>query len=196
VALEAPLFHGDCGLVGTIRCSGSERFEFRVILVEGIHATCRLDRWWRGVHGSSVGQKAPDFRITRYVCGVGAGRGFAPRGCQNIFVATSVSCHFKLKSPLLAHTPREKWGTHLHPSLTEVRGLTLCQKSCGPEVPGRLTGEAPVTTWFLLMADSFYVPSLQPARYSSCSGVRRSILIPMDSSFSLATRLSSSSGTL
>ena len=41
-----------------------------------------------------------------------------------------------------------------------------------------------------------YVPSLQPARYSSCSGVSRSILIPMDSSFSLATRLSSSSGTL
>jgi len=40
-----------------------------------------------------------------------------------------------------------------------------------------------------------YVPSLQPARYSSCSGVRRSILMPIDSSFSLATRLSSSSGT-
>src|SRR6185312_1309041 len=41
-----------------------------------------------------------------------------------------------------------------------------------------------------------YVPSDHPAKYSSCSGVRRSILIPMDSSFSFATRLSSSSGTL
>ena len=40
-----------------------------------------------------------------------------------------------------------------------------------------------------------YVPSDQPARYSSCSGDRRSILMPIDSSFSLATRLSSSSGT-
>ncbi len=40
-----------------------------------------------------------------------------------------------------------------------------------------------------------YVPSDHPARYSSCSGVSRSILIPIDSSFSLATRLSSSSGT-
>jgi hypothetical protein len=40
-----------------------------------------------------------------------------------------------------------------------------------------------------------YVPSDQPAKYSSCSGVSRSILIPIDSSFSLATRLSSSSGT-
>src|SRR5271169_6090266 len=40
-----------------------------------------------------------------------------------------------------------------------------------------------------------YVPSLQPAKYSSWSGVSRSILIPMDSSFSLATRLSRSSGT-
>jgi len=42
----------------------------------------------------------------------------------------------------------------------------------------------------------FYVPSLHPARYSSCSGVRRSILIPIDSSFNLATRRSRSSGTL
>ncbi len=50
--------------------------------------------------------------------------------------------------------------------------------------------EAPLFHKFL------YVPSLHPARYSSCSGVSRSILIPMDSSFSLATRLSSSSGTL
>ena len=41
-----------------------------------------------------------------------------------------------------------------------------------------------------------YVPSDHPARYSSCSGDRRSILMPIDSSFSLATRLSSSSGTL
>jgi hypothetical protein len=44
--------------------------------------------------------------------------------------------------------------------------------------------------------DRSYVPSLHPARYSSCSGLNRSILIPIDSSFSLATRLSSSSGTL
>ena len=44
--------------------------------------------------------------------------------------------------------------------------------------------------------DCSYVPSLQPAKYSSCSGVRRSILMPIDSSFSFATRLSSSSGTL
>ena len=41
----------------------------------------------------------------------------------------------------------------------------------------------------------FYVPSDQLARYSSCSGVRRSILMPMDSSFMRATRLSKSSGT-
>ncbi len=41
-----------------------------------------------------------------------------------------------------------------------------------------------------------YVPSLHPARYSSCSGVSLSILMPMDSSFSFATRRSSSSGTL
>jgi hypothetical protein len=41
-----------------------------------------------------------------------------------------------------------------------------------------------------------YVPSLHPARYSSCSGVSRSILMPIDSSFNFATRLSSSSGTL
>jgi hypothetical protein len=40
-----------------------------------------------------------------------------------------------------------------------------------------------------------YVPSLQPARYSSCSGVSLSILMLIDSSLSLATRLSSSSGT-
>src|SRR5581483_6853548 len=40
-----------------------------------------------------------------------------------------------------------------------------------------------------------YVPSDHPARYSSCSGVSLSILMPMDSSFSFATRLSSSSGT-
>gem|GEM_PF-5550909 len=41
-----------------------------------------------------------------------------------------------------------------------------------------------------------YVPSLHPARYSSCSGVSLSILMPTDSSLSLATRLSRSSGTL
>src|SRR6202790_5507480 len=41
-----------------------------------------------------------------------------------------------------------------------------------------------------------YVPSDHPAKYSSCSGVSRSILMPIDSSFSFATRLSSSSGTL
>ena len=41
-----------------------------------------------------------------------------------------------------------------------------------------------------------YVPSDHPARYSSCSGVSLSILMPTDSSFSLATRLSRSSGTL
>ena len=47
-----------------------------------------------------------------------------------------------------------------------------------------------------LTTDSwFYVPSDQLARYSSCSGVKRSILMPSDSSLSLATRLSSSSGT-
>jgi hypothetical protein len=40
-----------------------------------------------------------------------------------------------------------------------------------------------------------YVPSLHPAKYSSCSGVSRSILIAIDSSFNLATRLSRSSGT-
>jgi hypothetical protein len=40
-----------------------------------------------------------------------------------------------------------------------------------------------------------YVPSDQLARYSSCSGVSRSILMLIDSSFSLATHLSSSSGT-
>jgi hypothetical protein len=45
-------------------------------------------------------------------------------------------------------------------------------------------------------ATQAYVPSDQPARYSSCSGVSLSILMAMDSSFSLATRLSSSSGTL
>ncbi len=48
---------------------------------------------------------------------------------------------------------------------------------------------------FLRMTGS-YVPSDQPARYSSCSGVSLSILMPTDSSFSLATRLSRSSGTL
>ncbi len=48
---------------------------------------------------------------------------------------------------------------------------------------------------FLSMTRS-YVPSDQPARYSSCSGVSLSILMPTDSSFSLATRLSRSSGTL
>lgn len=41
-----------------------------------------------------------------------------------------------------------------------------------------------------------YVPSFQLAKYSSCSEVRRSILMPMDSSFSLATRLSKSTGTV
>jgi len=41
-----------------------------------------------------------------------------------------------------------------------------------------------------------YVPSLQPAKYSSCSGVSLSILILIDSSFNFATRLSRSSGTL
>src|SRR5438552_14274043 len=41
-----------------------------------------------------------------------------------------------------------------------------------------------------------YVPSLHPAKYSSCSGVSLSILMPIDSSFSRATRLSRSSGTL
>jgi hypothetical protein len=40
-----------------------------------------------------------------------------------------------------------------------------------------------------------YVPSFQPARYSSCSGVSLSILMLIDSSFSFATRLSRSSGT-
>src|SRR5438128_2035415 len=40
-----------------------------------------------------------------------------------------------------------------------------------------------------------YVPSFHPAKYSSCSGVSLSILIPIDSSFNLATRLSNSSGT-
>ena len=41
-----------------------------------------------------------------------------------------------------------------------------------------------------------FVPTFQLARYSSCSGVRRSILMPSDSSLSLATRLSSSTGTV
>ena len=41
-----------------------------------------------------------------------------------------------------------------------------------------------------------YVPSLQPARYPSCSGVSLSILMPMDSNFNFATLLSRSSGTL
>src|SRR5712692_10635901 len=41
-----------------------------------------------------------------------------------------------------------------------------------------------------------YVPSDQLARYSSCSEVKRSILMPSDSSLSLATRLSRSTGTV
>jgi hypothetical protein len=41
-----------------------------------------------------------------------------------------------------------------------------------------------------------YVPSFQLAKYSSCSEVRRSILMPSDSSLSLATRLSRSTGTV
>ena len=55
---------------------------------------------------------------------------------------------------------------------------------------------APLTTKDERTRTNYYVPSLHPARYSSCSGVRRSILIPIDSSFNLATRLSRSSGTL
>src|SRR5450755_139379 len=67
-----------------------------------------------------------------------------------------------------------------------------------PTVPPDLTNEkggiaaAPLTTDHYPLV---YVPSDQLARYSSCSRVRRSILMPIDSSFSLATRLSSSSGT-
>ena len=40
-----------------------------------------------------------------------------------------------------------------------------------------------------------YVPSDQLDKYRSCSGVSRSIFTPIDSSFILATCLSSSSGT-
>src|SRR5258708_20180717 len=47
----------------------------------------------------------------------------------------------------------------------------------------------------LLFPDCCYVPSSQLARYSSSSGVSRSILTPMDSSFTRATFLSTSSGT-
>jgi hypothetical protein len=43
---------------------------------------------------------------------------------------------------------------------------------------------------------SSYVPSFQLAKYSSCSEVSRSILMPSDSSLSLATRLSRSAGTV
>jgi hypothetical protein len=61
---------------------------------------------------------------------------------------------------------------------------------------GAFTFQAPARICGKKSTHKPYVPSLHPARYSSCSGVRRSILIPMDSSFSRATRLSSSSGTL
>ncbi len=77
---------------------------------------------------------------------------------------------------------------------------SLCEGRCAPQVElarttkGRLTPprERPNAND---QRPNSYVPSLQPARYSSCSGVSLSILIPMDSSFSLATRLSRSSGT-
>ena len=62
----------------------------------------------------------------------------------------------------------------------------IFQNKAGQQTPPR---ERPTTN------DRRYVPSDHPARYSSCSGVSRSILIPIDSSFSLATLLSSSSGT-
>ena len=67
-------------------------------------------------------------------------------------------------------------------------------KSLGQECPSHTT-EARASDKNVRATRANYVPSDQPARYSSCSGVRRSILMPMDSSFSLATRLSSSSGT-
>src|ERR1019366_6773540 len=68
------------------------------------------------------------------------------------------------------------------------RGQEIAQKKTGRLAPPRLAE-------YLLLGSGPYGPSLPPARCSSCSGVSRSILIPIDSSFSFATRLSSSSGT-
>src|SRR4029077_18053019 len=93
----------------------------------------------------------------------------------------------------------------VHPE-AEERPQTLYRESgefperrenqSGPKRPGRRVDEASAPTWILLGAEyCSYVPSFQPARYSSCSGVSLSILMLIDSSFSFATRLSSSSGT-
>ena len=70
------------------------------------------------------------------------------------------------------------------------------ENQSGPKLSGRRADEASAPTRILLGTEyCSYVPSFQPARYSSCSGVSLSILMLIDSSFSLATRLSSSSGT-
>ena len=91
----------------------------------------------------------------------------------------------------------------LSPKLTIIR-LILTRRGTtvkryygdGSTLPkAKGTAEAAPVGNLLIASCCLYVPSLHPARYSSCSGVKRSIFIPMDSSFSLATRLSSSSGT-
>ncbi len=75
-----------------------------------------------------------------------------------------------------------------------VGRLSLCENPRSQDDSGGNTNAAahvaPPTA-----NDRSYVPSLHPARYSSCSGVSLSILIPMDSSFNFATRLSKSAGT-
>src|SRR6202035_170535 len=82
-------------------------------------------------------------------------------------------------------------------SLTSATGTRhlFMQAAGGKNKNGRLAPPRSKTDHRSLATDHCYVPSLHPAKYSSCSGVSRSILIPTDSSFSLATRLSSSSGT-
>jgi len=79
----------------------------------------------------------------------------------------------------------------------DVRGFRRDPKAkggqeCPPHARRRGRHAPPPETCDLV----FYVPSFQLAKYSSCSGVNRSILMPIDSSFSLATRLSSSAGTV
>jgi hypothetical protein len=81
---------------------------------------------------------------------------------------------------------------HAHPAVRVPLAICFVADSIQSK---RGSNRRPANDQRLTTNDGFYVPSFHPAKYSSCSGVSRSILIPIDSSFSLATRLSSSSGT-
>ena len=85
----------------------------------------------------------------------------------------------------------QKLPSSARPGRVEDPSLDKIQGRLAPPLHQLATRNQQLTT-----NNCSYVPSFQLARYSSCSGVRRSILMPMDSSFSLATRLSRSTGTM